>query len=206
MCNFCTFVRLWLVNNVLSCNILISMIFYFRGVSSHGTPVIYPLFHTESPVKDISNGSLDVLHFFLRQSSLSFVMYYAHWCARSVELVYDFHRVSKKFKGQVYIWGKNCIPSWFCYCSGCSTTTMYQCFDQNFWLCIRIFFQVSFIAINCWAGSCRNKDFPQSYPQLYLYHTKYEPVHYKGRHKFTNLVSFVVVMLMVILTCNGWWG
>ena len=74
---------------------------YFRGVGARHPHMIYPLFHAESPVKDISNGSADVLLFLLQQSSISFVMYYAHWCARSVQLVYDFHRASKKFKGQV---------------------------------------------------------------------------------------------------------
>ena len=123
---------------------------FTRGVVARRPHMIYPIFHAESPVQDISNGSADVLLFLLQQSSISFVMYYAHWCSQSVQLVYDFHRASKKFKGQV-----------------------------------------SFIAINCWAGSCRNKDFPNSYPQLYLHHTKYEPVQYKGRRKFINLVNFV---------------
>ena len=62
----------------------------------------YPLFHAKSPVRDISNGSMDVLHDLLRLSSISFVMYYAQWCAKSAKLVYEFHRASKIFKGQVY--------------------------------------------------------------------------------------------------------
>ena len=75
---------------------------YFRGLCSHHSQVTYPLFHAESPVRDISNGSMDVLNGLLRLSSISFVMYYAHWCAQSAKLVYEFHRTSKKFKGQVY--------------------------------------------------------------------------------------------------------
>ena len=33
-------------------------------------------------------------------------------------------------------------------------------------------------------------DFPHFYPQLILYHTEYEPVQYKARQKFVDLVSF----------------
>ncbi|XP_046854863.1 thioredoxin domain-containing protein 11-like isoform X2 [Xenia sp. Carnegie-2017] len=77
-------------------------------------------------------------------------MYYAHWCAQSKKAVYEFHRTSKIFKGQV-----------------------------------------SFFAINCWAGPCRKSDFPQSYPLLILFHTNYEPLQFKGKQKYKELVNFV---------------
>ena len=59
------------------------------------------------------------------------------------------------------------------------------------------FHQVSFIAINCWTGSCRKHNFPNSYPLLFLVHTKYEPVEYRGRRKFIDMVSLLMIAAMV---------
>lgn len=73
----------------------------YRGNCLYHPRPIYPLFHAGSPVVDIHNGSVDVLQFHLKKSSVSFVMYYAHWCAQSKKAVYEFHRTSKIFKGQV---------------------------------------------------------------------------------------------------------
>lgn len=134
----------------LACStLLLSRVFCSQHVQ-----FIYPLFHSESPVRDISNGSLETLHAIMQKSSLHFVMYYTHWCAQSWKLVYEFHRASRKFKGQV-----------------------------------------SFLAINCWTGSCKQHTHFHTYPQLFFHHTGYKPLEYRGRHKTIHLIKFVEEVL-----------
>ena len=78
----------------------VTLILFFRVLCIQNAQV-NPIFHSESPVIDISNGSLYMLQALLERSSFNLVMYYTHWCAQSRKLVYEFHRASKKFKGQV---------------------------------------------------------------------------------------------------------
>lgn len=74
-------------------------------------------------------------------------------------------------------------------------------FHTNFSLCL-FTKQVSFIAINCWTGSCRQNGFFHSYPQLFFHHTSYNPLKYMGKHKTGYLVNCPLLVNFNDLFCG----
>ena len=52
-----------------------------------------------------------------------------------------------------------------------------------------IYLQVSFIAINCWSGTCSLHHKLDLYPKLVAIHSHFDGVEYKGVHKTFRMVS-----------------
>lgn len=51
------------------------------------------------------------------------------------------------------------------------------------------FIKVSFIAINCWSGTCSLHHKLDLYPKLVAIHSHFDGVEYKGVHKTFRMVS-----------------
>lgn len=49
--------------------------------------------------------------------------------------------------------------------------------------------QVSFIAINCWTGTCSQQQRVDLFPKLVAIHTRFDGVEYKGVHRASKMVS-----------------
>lgn len=51
--------------------------------------------------------------------------------------------------------------------------------------------EISFIAINCWIGSCNKLWRPDQFPKVIAFHSYFIDVEYKGPHKTSNMVGFL---------------
>ena len=69
---------------------------------------------------------------------------------------------------------------------------------------MQVFFhlQISFIAINCWIGTCSQQQKVDLFPKLVAIHTHFDGVEYKGEHRTSKMVSYLSIDMDIRLSSN----
>ena len=61
--------------------------------------------------------------------------------------------------------------------------------ENNAWSLLFNHFQVKFIAINCWTGTCKETHVLDSFPKIFAYHSGFNGVQYVGDYDARQMVS-----------------